>query len=136
MADKRDYEIGYKKPPLHTRFSPGQSGNPNGRPKKRPSFTNSFLKELDRRVTVIVDGRSRSITQREAIVMQLTRKASAGDIKSAKLLIDLLGVAESHRGEAGVPAVRALEALFEQRKAQDAAITTTTDEKGDGDAKD
>ena len=31
--DKRDYEIGYGKPPKQTRFKPGQSGNPRGRPK-------------------------------------------------------------------------------------------------------
>jgi hypothetical protein len=29
----RDYEVGYKKPPPHTRFKPGESGNPAGRPK-------------------------------------------------------------------------------------------------------
>ena len=29
-----DYEVGYKKPPRHTRFRRGRSGNPNGRPKQ------------------------------------------------------------------------------------------------------
>ena len=32
--DESDFPIGYKKPPLETRFKPGQSGNPSGRPKK------------------------------------------------------------------------------------------------------
>lgn len=27
------YEVGYCKPPEHTRWKPGQSGNPRGRPK-------------------------------------------------------------------------------------------------------
>ena len=31
--DQPDYKVGYKKPPLHTRFQKGQSGNPRGRPK-------------------------------------------------------------------------------------------------------
>lgn len=31
------YEVGYGKPPVHTRFKEGQSGNPNGRPKKARS---------------------------------------------------------------------------------------------------
>ena len=29
---ERDYEVGYGKPPRHTRFTKGQSGNPRGRP--------------------------------------------------------------------------------------------------------
>ena len=31
---KREYAANYRKPPLHTRFKKGQSGNPRGRPKK------------------------------------------------------------------------------------------------------
>ena len=30
--DETDYEVGYGKPPKHTQFKRGQSGNPNGRP--------------------------------------------------------------------------------------------------------
>jgi Family of unknown function (DUF5681) len=33
MSDDQEYDVGYKKPPEHTRFSKGKSGNPNGRPK-------------------------------------------------------------------------------------------------------
>ena len=29
--NKRDYEVGYGKPPRHTRFTKGRSGNPRGR---------------------------------------------------------------------------------------------------------
>ena len=32
--EKNDYEVGYKKPPVATRFEKGQSGNPSGRPKR------------------------------------------------------------------------------------------------------
>lgn len=31
QGSNTDYEVGYKKPPKHTRFKPGQSGNPRGR---------------------------------------------------------------------------------------------------------
>lgn len=31
---KRKYKIGYAKPPKATRFKKGQSGNPNGRPRR------------------------------------------------------------------------------------------------------
>jgi Family of unknown function (DUF5681) len=32
--EKNDYEVGYKRPPIATRFKKGQSGNPSGKPKK------------------------------------------------------------------------------------------------------
>jgi hypothetical protein len=31
---EREYAHNYRKPPLHTRFKKGQSGNPRGRPAK------------------------------------------------------------------------------------------------------
>ena len=35
MAKKKDYEVGYGRPPKKSQFRKGQSGNPSGRPKKR-----------------------------------------------------------------------------------------------------
>jgi hypothetical protein len=34
-APSPTYEVGYGKPPVHTRFRKGQSGNPSGRPKRK-----------------------------------------------------------------------------------------------------
>jgi hypothetical protein len=39
------YEVGYRKPPKHSRFSKGVSGNPGGRPKGSRSFQ-SIIEEL------------------------------------------------------------------------------------------
>src|SRR5205823_6157875 len=32
-----EYQVGYRKPPQHSRFKNGQSGNPKGRPKRSES---------------------------------------------------------------------------------------------------
>jgi len=48
------YQVGYGKPPLHTRFRRGQSGNPGGRP-RRPATERVkalALREAYRRITV------------------------------------------------------------------------------------
>lgn len=42
----REFKVGYGCPPLHTRFKPGQSGNPKGRVKGRPSLTHAYRRLL------------------------------------------------------------------------------------------
>ena len=44
---KRDYEVGRGKPPIHTRFNKGQSGNPRGpRPKNLPALLAEALNHI------------------------------------------------------------------------------------------
>jgi hypothetical protein len=78
MSDtKREYAATYRKPPLHTRFKRGQSGNPRGRPKK--SLPALLLAALNERVFVTIDGRRRKITKREVIVTQMVNNAAGAD---------------------------------------------------------
>jgi len=70
MADSDSgYQVGPGRPPLHTRFKKGQSGNPGGRrTKSLPALLANALNET---VVVTIDGRRRKITKREAIVTQM-----------------------------------------------------------------
>jgi Family of unknown function (DUF5681) len=38
MTASKDYKVGYGRPPEHSRFKRGQSGNPRGRPRKHRNF--------------------------------------------------------------------------------------------------
>ena len=70
--NKRDYEVGRGKPPVHTRFKKGQSGNPRGpRPKNLPAL---LVEGLNEKVVVTIDGERREITKREAVAKQLVNK--------------------------------------------------------------
>jgi hypothetical protein len=78
---------GYGRPPLHTRFKPGQSGNPRGRPKGTVSFRLDFAEELAE--LTAVPGSSGVCTKRRAIVKKLIAEAISGEAKDATALISL-----------------------------------------------
>lgn len=74
-----DYEVGYRKPPKHSRFKPGVSPNPSGRPKRSPTFLEEFQAELNTRVEVQENGRRRRLTKRRLITKQVVNGAVKGD---------------------------------------------------------
>jgi hypothetical protein len=82
------YPVGYKKPPSHSRFKPGVSGNAKGRPKGSRNFLTVFDRELNTRIEVSDNGKRRRITKREAIVKQTVNKAAAGDLKATNTLLN------------------------------------------------
>ena len=95
-GNKRDYEVGRGKPPVHTRFKKGQSGNPRGpRPKNLPAL---LVEALNEKVTVTIDGERREITKHEAVATQLVNKSTGADLRATKMLIDTLKDAEKKAG--------------------------------------
>jgi hypothetical protein len=100
MAKKGDdYEIGYRRPPRETRFKKGQSGNPNGRrKKKRASFAEVFGEALNERITVAIKGQARSLSMQELIVEQLGEKAVKGDRRALDILLKLREGGEGSEG--------------------------------------
>ena len=56
--------IGYGKPPKHSRFQPGQSGNPKGRPKGKASITQLIDKHFDVKISFMVGGQQKTMTRR------------------------------------------------------------------------
>lgn len=82
-------EVGYGKPPVHTRFQPGQSGNPNGRHGKKLKIDGILEKSLRKRVAITRDGKRKSIALLEAIVEKLTVDAAKGDHAARKLILQL-----------------------------------------------
>ena len=91
-----EYKVGRGRPPLHTRFKKGQSGNPRGpRPKNLPAL---LVEALDEKVVVTIDGERREITKREAVATQLVNKSPGADLRATKMLIDTLKDAEKKAG--------------------------------------
>jgi hypothetical protein len=107
------YEVGYGKPPRHTRFKKGQSGNPKGRPKGSQNLTTLLSEALNERVIVTENGGRRRITMRQAIIKQLVKRSATADWRAMKILLDI---------------VRGLEGETEPGSAASAAFTEADQE--------
>jgi len=89
-SEAGNYEVGYRKPPQHSQFKPGQSGNPSGRPKGTKNLASVLEQELRETVTIAENGRRRRVTKLDAAVKQLVNKAASGDGGSLQFLFRLL----------------------------------------------
>jgi hypothetical protein len=105
--------VGPGRPPLHTRFRKGQSGNPGGRSKKK---LHALLADaLNEPVLVTIDGERRKITKREAVVHQLVNKSATADLRATKMLFDMIKDVEQKASVTPpVPEPRRLDAADEE----------------------
>ena len=86
-------EVGPGRPPEHSRFKPGASGNPKGRPPKRRDLKKLVEEELDLPVWITENGKRVRLTKREIIVKTLVNDAAKGDPKALATLVKLIGTA-------------------------------------------
>ena len=100
----RDYVVGYGKPPVHSRFQKGRSGNPKGRPRGRRNMSTLLSATLNGWVTVVENGRRKKITKREAIVTQLVNKSASADLKATQIVLAMLRDVESLTDGSAEPA--------------------------------
>ena len=77
------YEVGYCRPPQHTRFKPGHSGNPKGRPKGTKNLKTDLMEELAERINVSEGGKPKKLSKQRALVKSLTAKAIKGDARAS-----------------------------------------------------
>jgi hypothetical protein len=77
-----DYVVGYGRPPKHTQFPRGQSGNPSGRPQGSQNLATVLLKTMRQRIKVAENGQARYVTKFEAVIVQLVNKALRGDVNA------------------------------------------------------
>ena len=123
--DERDYEVGYGKPPPHTQFVKGQSGNPRGRPPGAKNMKTLVTKALNELVVITDNGGHRKVSKREAIVTQLVNRSAKADLKAIQILLGLLheieGDTDPHSGdpiftEADQQIIQRIQARFRARR--------------------
>ncbi len=117
----RNYEVGDRKPPRHTRFKKGKSGNPKGRPKGSRNLKTDLLEELSERVAVTENGKPVRLSKQRLMLKALFAKAIKGDPRSAELLLKLIGQVigmdiEDCSGKSLAPEDQAILDAFLERK--------------------
>jgi|SRR6185437_16102154 uncharacterized protein DUF5681 len=85
-----DYKVGYKNPPIETRFKKGTSGNPSGKAKPATDVLTALEKTLSAPVTITRGGQSLTVSRLEAALERLVGKAAQGDTSAFRILSALL----------------------------------------------
>ena len=84
------YEVGYKKPPKHTQFKPGQSGNPRGRPKGTKNLKTDLMEELGERIVVREGDHSRKVSKQRAMLKSVVNRAIQGDARATAIALSTM----------------------------------------------
>jgi hypothetical protein len=83
--DDPNYKVGYRKPPLNSRFKKGQTGNPRGsKPKIELSrsmvqLRADFLSVTEQPITITLHGKRKTVTANQALMLKLWQQAMNGD---------------------------------------------------------
>ena len=117
MTDKlNEKSVGYCHPPDQYKFKPGQSGNPKGRPPiKLDKFKNPLEAEMEKEISVMVDGVPQKMSVLRVLLKSMIKKAMAGDLKATQFLFDQAGglaaMVEDKKREANIADLLFLENL-------------------------
>ena len=116
-----DHEVGYCKPPKHSQFKPGQSGNISGKPKGTKNLKTDLLEELGELVQLREGNRDIKISKQRALIKSQVARAIKGDARAASKIIDLymriVGI-EDAANDADLPLNTDERDVFENLKAR------------------
>ncbi len=77
------------KPPRSTRFQPGQSGNPRGRPKTTVDFATIYHEVSDEQILTTSNGKRKKVCATKLMLLRLRQSAVNGDLGAIKEFLRL-----------------------------------------------
>jgi Family of unknown function (DUF5681) len=122
------YEVGYRKPPRHTQFQKGQSGNPGGRPRRLPAerLEELALYEAYRTTIVMENGHATPMPVIQAVLRSQLQSAAGGNVRAQRDILAMIRDIEQ---------VRSIIGPFETGGTDDVVDTDDSDD-ADGDDND
>ena len=125
-TDSNNEPIGYKRPPRHRQFVPGQSGNSNGRPKGTRNFKTDLREELSESISIREGDRDISISKQRALIKRLVASAIDGDARSIATLMSFCARAfgDDNDDQQQAPEDREIVQAF-KRRGKSAATTNS-----------
>ncbi len=87
MTDEPNEKVGYRNPPVSSRFKPGQSGNPNGRRVGSKNFATDLADALSEEILVRKNGADNRTTKQRAVIDAIVTAATHGDMRAIATLM-------------------------------------------------
>jgi hypothetical protein len=112
------YEVGFGRPPKRTQFKKGRSGNPKGRPRKKPDIYSELTKVLRENVAITVEGQQKKVTVQLALLLRLRDQALRGELWAQKLAQRILAALPESGSESGSVDMEAIGAKFDRIMAE------------------
>jgi Family of unknown function (DUF5681) len=89
-------DVGYGRPPKHSRFKPGNNANPRGRPKRKPAEIAEIIDNVsDGKAEYRERGRTKKATRRELTIRSHVRRALDGNLRSMEAILTLRAHAQA-----------------------------------------
>ena len=90
----RGYEVGYGKPPRHSRFKKGKSGNSSGKSKSQKGLKQLLHEEGEKLIKIVENGHEQTLAKKELIAKAITAKACKGNLAAVKFIMSQFASSE------------------------------------------
>jgi Family of unknown function (DUF5681) len=88
-AGSEDTTVGYGRPPVATRFKPGTSGNPKGRPKGSKNLKTLILEIMTADISIQEGEKTKRVSRLEGVVLRQLQKALMGSDQAAMAVVKM-----------------------------------------------